>query len=337
MFGSSVQINRKFILEHLSQEDIFHKYLGIFPILKKQYRNPLRTDNNPTCSFYYNPQGILKFRDHNTRDNFDCFNIVQILYRNQFDTARSSFQQALEIIAADFGLTTKTAIHIETRPLPEEQLLKVKKKTSIQIATIQWTKKHINYWSQFGITQETLDYFRVYPISHAWVDGGLIYSYQSNDLGFAYDFGNGDFKLYFPNRKSYRFIQNIGSILQGYAQLPSDDFVLVITKSYKDVISMRQFGIYAVAPVSESVLLTDKQFEDLSNRFFHIFSLMDRDRAGFRAAINLKNTYNIEPIMFGTPLFRKLNEPKDFTDNVKEYGNEHMINLIQETKKKLQI
>ena len=60
-FGIYPVLNKTYILERISQEQIMEYYLGISVKLDILLKSPLRKDENPTCSFYYNQHGRLRF------------------------------------------------------------------------------------------------------------------------------------------------------------------------------------------------------------------------------------------------------------------------------------
>lgn len=325
---STVKINKDFILANLSEEEIFLKYLGIEVKFKTGgVRNPLRDDDNGDCHFYVDSRNRIKFHDIAQGWNWDCFNVVQYLYGCNFD-------EAVKIIAEDFELVQRT---LNKQPIVNRVTKKpthsVKKQIKVKFR--KWGMNDRYYWfDRYGINSKILKFFHVYPISDAWIeyDGELkqVYWYKSGDEGYAYYFGNDEYKLYFPNRNKNspypKFFHSNPSILQGYIQLPEKFDHLVYTKSYKDVIALRLYGIYAVAPMTEKVLPTQEQFDELKSRCTtdNIFTLLDNDMAGKRSTIKYKEKYNTTPLL--------MQEAKDFTDELEKFDSNYMIDLIEETK-----
>lgn len=332
MYGFVGEIDRDYILSRISEEDIFHKYLGVYPNTEEYFTNPLRGDTNADCKFYRDntARRALKFKDFAWGVNWDCFNVVQYVENDV-----NNFYDALRKVANDFNLLGEE-INYDVVASLQEKIKLVKKDTAIRIKRREWYGYDLKWWGENCTDDKrALDFFNVSPVDNAWSGDREIYTYNPKDPCYVYWFGNYDYKLYFPYRKEGRFLNNKTNLLQGYNQLPESGDNLIITKSYKDVICMRTFSIYGVAPMSESILITDEQFEDLNNRFFNIYSLMDRDRAGMRMAQMLKKRYNITPLLFPSDnvLFRSKDEPKDFTDTRKEYGLQYLLELIDEVKK----
>lgn len=311
------QITKQFILNNITEEDIFERFLGIKVVYNTLVRNPLRDDKNPTASFKF-VNDRIQFRDWSEPFSRDCFNVVQFIYR-------CDYYKSLRIVASVFNLMEVPSdipvINIDN--IERMRNLSVKK-TELRIKSIPFNKKHIEYWKQFHIPVELLHKFNVVPISGYWLNGDYK---PCSDIAFAYCFGGYNYKLYFPNRKAVRFLQNC-TVIQGYNKLPEYGSHCVLTKSYKDVIALSMFGIIGVACSSETVLPTVEQYSDLYNRFDNMFYLGDNDYRGKRAAVNYKHSFNLDIILFPK------DEPKDFTDNLKKYGINEMIDVIEELKNK---
>ena len=329
MYGHKPTIDREFILSRISEEDIFFKYLGLVPNTVDYFTNPLRSDSYPDCRFYYDSRGVLKFNDFAYKWNVDCFNVVSRLNNN------CSYGKALEIVAKDFNLYEMDINYdvLENLKIVLENSEKVGKQ--IQIKRMNFTNLQLKWWKERNWTPETLKKFNVFSVQMAWLDGRKIYNYNSNDWCFAYYFGPSQFKLYFPLRtNNYRFLQNVGNILQGYDQLPDGGDYLILTKSLKDVGAMDGYNITAAAPMNEGMLLEEPLFEELNNRFFKIFTLFDRDRAGIIASLKYKRKFGTTPLLFDSKnrLFRNKEEPKDFTDHHVAKGTNYLLDLIDYVK-----
>ena len=54
----------------------------------------------------------------------------------------------------------------------------------------------------------------------------------------------------------------------------------MVTKSLKDCAVLYEFGIPAIAPISENCYLTEAQHNKLLKRFKHVILLYDNDRPG---------------------------------------------------------
>lgn len=329
MYDINNIITKENILEKISQEEIFLKYLGIIPEYNKFHINPYREDNNAGCRFYISDKtGMIKFKDFATGWNWDCFNIVQIKYN-------CNFQEAMEIIAQDFNFKNRTFSEQALKERERISLIKLNSfKPLIEIKERSFHKLDIQYWEQYGISIETLKFYKVYPIKKAWINKEVIYIDNDNDLGYCYYLGNKNYKLYFPMRDKKegrpKFFHNNSNAIQGYYQLEPTGNVLIITKSMKDVMCMSNFGINSIALMAETIPLTDKGYNHFSNRFTNIATLLDRDYTGIKMTNLLNRKFNTTKLIFNK------DDEKDFSDNFKKYGYQYMIDYIQEVKDILQ-
>lgn len=318
MYNSRPDITKQIVLETISQEEIFEKYVGREVEFDTLFCSPLRVDPNPTCSFKWIGDKLY-YRDWTEPKAKDCFDIVKQLYQ-------CSFSEALDIVAKDFNL-----LEGDNR-LPIERIKHISKESAnIQIASQPFTKQCISYWESQGIHLNTLQHFETVSVRAVWIRGKKLYDWSSKDICFAYKFPNGLIKVYFPMRKKaqIRFFNSDNSVIEGFNKLPTTGDYLVVTKSMKDVMGLYEFGIPAIAPASETVTLNELIVNILRARFPRLFSLMDNDWTGRRAAVRYKQLYNIEPLLFPQ------GEPKDWTDNYKKYNNLYMLDITQDLKHKL--
>lgn len=327
-------LTRDYILERISQEKIMEHYLGISVIFNKLLKSPLRSDNNPTCSFYYNNQGRLRFRDFNGHFWGDCFDIVA--FKLGIDSKdKKSFQMILHTIAKDFRIhkyeNIKEITKYNTITKDFFNKKKAKRKIIFKIIPREYNYHDDDYWKQFNIDRLLLFHGKVYAAEEIYLsrDGEnftCIYRYSTKDPAYCYFGGIGtfkieDWKIYYPYRKKgeQRFHSN-SSFLQG-KHLIKGGKIGIITKAYKDVLSFRSFGLQAVAPFAESVLLNQIDFEFMRDNFDYIISCMDYDRTGKRMAQMLRKTYDIPPYMFTNGKFKTFNyKVKDFAEYVAKYG-----------------
>jgi len=295
-------IDKKFILDRLSQEEIFERFLGIPFDTTEKYTSPFREDRNPTCTFKRNPNGVVTFIDWSGDFLGNCFDAVIRIYG-------CSFWDACKIIAKEFDLVDGLKVgDLDRKPKAYEHA--EKDITTIKTKWRRYENSDLSYWSAYGIHPATLRTYNVGPVAFAWVNEKLIYSNRKGDPCYGYFF-NGEYKLYFPLREEWRFLGNFAG-LQGYDQLPDTGDLLVITKSLKDVMFLHQMGIAAVAPSSESTTISKEQYQELSKRFKLLVSLYDHDTTGVRSATQMEEDFGI-PALFFTE------KGKDITDIAKNH------------------
>jgi hypothetical protein len=155
------------------------------------------------------------------------------------------------------------------------------------------------------------------------MNGKVHYGYTEPEFpAYVYHFGAYNYKFYFPFRKKMRFLHNDAAILQGWDQLPERGRVLVITKSYKDVMKLYEYGIPAIAPMSETLVISVEILNELYKRFDVIAALYDHDETGIRS---LKKYRDLGVLALWFPR----SHPKDLTDFYEKYGDEDTKLLIQ--------
>lgn len=307
----------------INQESIMQYYTGLDVSSKKLALSPFRVDHHFTVSFYKSKSGILYLHDFATNEHINCFEAVMKLYN-------CNYYKALDIIAKDFGLIEGDNLQ-KVKPCllkPIEQ----NKECIIQCQIKDFTKEELEWWNSFGITLKLLKKYNVYSIQHVFLNGNLSFSSTANLPIYGYYFGkdknkNEKWKIYFPTKTDFRFLNNLSSkILQGYQQLSDKGDLLVITKSMKDCISLRKFGIEAIAPSSESTFISDKQLDNFKKRFNRILVVYDQDRPG---KYNLWKIRKKHPELNYFVIPKEFNS-KDFSDLVSNYGVEKVKEFINE-------
>lgn len=315
------KITKDFILSKVNQESIMQHYTGLDVSSKKLMLSPFRSDNHITCSFYKSKSNILYLHDFATNEHINCFQVVMRLFN-------CNFYEALDIIAKDFGLMKGTHQTLNFKVVPE---LKETESAKIQVQIKDYTPEELKWWEQFGISKKYLKKYHVFSIQHVFLNGELKFTSSKQCPIYGYYFGkdkNGEekWKIYFPLKKEYRFLNNTSKkLLQGYHQLPKTGDLLVITKSMKDVIAMYGFGIAACAPNSETLFVNDKQLEEFKQRFKHILVVYDSDRAG---QLNMAKIRREHPELNYYFLPKYL--AKDFTDTIKMLGIDRMKELVNQ-------
>ncbi len=340
--GILPNLTRQYILNILNEEDIISLYSGVpvYEILncienKELIQSPIRQDNDPTCGFYINSTGRLKMRDFNGYFWGDCFDLVA--YRMNLDANVSNHHAIiLDRVAKDFKIhkykNAKEVIRYE-----RNQILKKKDYVQFDFEFRNWNKYDAKYWK--GLTKNDLETNKVHAVRHLTVNQQTSYIYRDNDLAYAYYLGQEKWKVYYPNRpKGKRFMCN-SSTVQGINTLKQSE-LLIITKSYKDVVYLRKFkekyNIDAIAPSSETQILNPKQIEYLRGKSNNIITFMDYDNTGIHNAWNHREKYGINPIFLSEGVWKRkkgYGNCKDFSDYVHLHGidraEELLINLIK--------
>lgn len=325
MIKFNPDIDKKYILKHVSEEEIFKKYIGVDVSMRGKFASPLREDKIPTCNFFrHRSSGEIYLKDHSGHFVGNCFDTVMFIFTVNYGTA-------LEIIASDFGLTEG---NVERQPMAIVHRERVKSKLKFQSRA--WMKCDADFWGKYAIRTSLLKFYKVSPIQYLFLDGDIHYTHYVSNPAYHYGFGEDEDKVYFPKKKSFRFLCNT-SVLQGYDQLPETGEMLIITKSLKDVMVLYNLGYAAVAPQSESMSISFEDYEELSERFDTIYSWYDFDLTGIRTANKMKKEYGIRPIFLTNGRFKTRNfgakDVSDWFENVLRRSSE--IESIRESKEVL--
>jgi hypothetical protein len=321
---------KEMLLEVHTEEYYMSYYLGI-PIQKGLFCSPLRVDNNPTCSFFRTQNDkVLKMKDFATGFSGDFINIV-MLKRNV------TYYQALRIVANDFDIINYPNLE-KTVSVAQDEGIIIEANTPaiIQVTIGEFSNKDLRWWKQFGISEETLKKYRVFRANHVFLNGSVISTYQDYDPSYAYYFGKRDglelWKIYYPLRKKYRFLLNC-AVTQGLDQLPNNGNILVVTKSLKDVMSLHELGISAIAPQAESVVVDPKVIEKLKPFYKYIVFNGDWDAAGKQFMIKNRKLYGGLCLTFKD----KERDGKDVSDFIKIHGMDQTRILFEELKTKCKL
>lgn len=345
--GILPNLTKAYILERISQEEIMEYYTKVpvnnDTLAGNSFTSPMRRDKNPTCNYYYGESREgprLRLRDWNGSFKGDVFDVASHFTRIKINTSQG-FNLLLHQVARDFK------IHIyrdaEERRRLDFQVKEYKRSSSIKIFKViprGWNEYDRRYWEdKYGITVPLLKFGKVYGVSELYLqneegDFKQLYSYRKDDPCYAYHGGKKKginvWKFYFPLRKDGRrkFLSNYAFIYNADRVLPSK--IGIITKSAKDVLVYKKFGIEAIAVPSETYLMTKDEFFDFKSKFDIVFTNFDYDGAGIRLANKYKKVHRCTPLMltrgrFGMPDYAV----KDLSDFRETFGDSKTLQLIQ--------
>jgi hypothetical protein len=327
-------LTREYILKHITQEEIFAKFLPC-SYSDIEYclagsgliKSPLRTDREPTCSFQYDNKGRLKFKDFAGYFWGDCFDVVA--YRINLDaSATNDFPLVLEEIAHSFRLHKYSDGNFENR-LQFKSLIDFNKKIFL---TFDFNFRSFNQYDKSvwkHLSVKDLEKELIYPVSNLWINDELKYNYRTTDPCYAYYLGKNLegklWKVYFPYRDKFRFLSN-SSVVQGINTFKKCEY-FILTKSYKDVVYLRKcgkaLGINSASPASETVLISSQQDNYFTKHSNFKASLFDFDNTGIHMAWQLRKAYNYKPYFLNTPTYQRkvyYEGCKDFSDYVQKFG-----------------
>jgi hypothetical protein len=205
---------------------------------------------------------------------------------------------------------------------------KIEKKEEVWISILErtWQQHDKEYWSQYEITRNTLEYFDVKPISKFFMNQ---YTYNAHKHSYAYYYEPNVYKIYQPylTVKTGKWWSNIKNpeLYQGVNQLPDEGELLFITSSLKDVMVLYEAGFSAIAPHTEHQILSEVLFSHYSSKWDLVTVLYDNDEAGILHADKMVKKYGVKSLVLPE------NDTKDPSDFVKKYDLETLKLWIQQS------
>ena len=326
------KLTKDYILSLISQEELFALYLSKLDntidlttvemciLTNSKIRNPLRNDNNPSLGFKYVNKNKLRARDFTGFFHGDIFDLVGYMYT--YDTTKAQgFYLILKQIYSDV-MKLETLDDFKPKAL---NITEVQSKVTILEPTIRnWKDVDYEYWSKFGITFDTLNKFKVYPIDtlkiNPHINDSLFYRFAMSNPAYGYfegyDNSIAGWRIYFPKTMGAypKFITNFAKI-QGLNMYDPSASVLIIVKALKDIMTMYEFlnahypslSVTFIAPPSENHIFNDTEIRWFVNNHVKTFVLYDFDYTGVKFANYLKKMYHIEPLFITNGRFNTNN------------------------------
>jgi len=289
------------IVRSMDSISLWQRYIPDIEI-GKNISSPLRYgDTDPSFRLYSTSKG-LKFIDFGTGEKGTIINFVSLLKGlNIIDSCFDIIGDSVSPYLLSSGIT-----------IPKKEY----KTKEVRVKVRKPDSEDVKIWEEWGITKNTLLKFNVYPIERFWID---ITMYSCPTKSYAYAFPEG-WKIYRPFEKTMRFVSGIREH-QGIHLLPDTGDVLIIQKSYKDVMFMYECGYNSFAPNSESIIVTEDLMNIIRPRFKYIFIWGDNDEQG-------RKFCNLHSEKHGIiPLFND-DDCKDPTDSCKKYGKVYAMEMV---------
>lgn len=307
-------ITLDYILSRVTEYDIYARYIGQFKI-GYIYNSPFREDKNPSFGIFRSRKtGKLLFKDHG---NGLCGDVIRFV---QEYTGITNYNELLKQIVKDLNIKNNTV-------LKSTKAYEKSEETVIGVVRQEFTNVDKAFWQQFGITLDTLKRYNVSSIKYYLCDGIVKGIYKDESPMYAYKVYD-KFKIYRPLADKYiKWRNNLTEYdIQGLEQLPEKGELLIITKSLKDVMCLREMGYNAISPSSESTFIPDNILDILKKRFKRILVCFDRDPAGVKNMRKISKKTGLNGF-----LVHKKFQSKDISDAVKYNGFEVIKNWLNKT------
>ncbi len=330
-----MELTKANILQKVSQVEIFEYYLEAEVDLNMAYYSITREENEPSCRFYFK-DGTLRFNDYgDVRFNVDCFDFIGRLYNLDTRNPRD-FVQVLRQIATDFNLIKVNPIGLRKNIITKKPKNYKVIKSKVDYNLAEMSDFDLRWWRKLNVSAALLKECRYYRLLSVFINGNRTYSFDV--LRPAYIGLEGIlndeviYQMYFPFKdksERYRHNKNVTRLID---LLQPCAFVL-ITKSRKDAIVAKSFGIQTIALGSETNYLTEKEINFIKEKTKckQVFSLFDYDKTGKLAAVYHRRHYKVIPLFLKEPEIVNFSG-KDLSDFVTEKGIDKTRALIEEYK-----
>lgn len=345
---SDFEITPERILSKVSDTVLWRYYLGCDFEVGVSISARYRVDRTPSFFIYYNSTKHKIYAKDYGKGGFegDIFAYVQKVHG-------LNFYSALVKINLDFNLgflyspakyqggTVNIVSSDELKRLKSFERKHDRKYTKVQFKSRQYSERDYEYWASYGISGATLRMYKVYAVQQLYLGGDSTYIYNPGRPCYAYYFPKTYYreeehaKCYFPCSPpgSLRFMGNASNLrdVQGYdqcaiARQPRErGELLVLTKSMKDCMLFREFGIDAMASHGETQRFLDDFIRHIKGNYDRIISLYDRDASGIIGAKYLWKDYGIVP-----HFINKKYACKDISDLYKMHGKDTVKGFIEQ-------
>ena len=264
------------ILERVDEYTLYCKYLEFEPMLKTKYQSVIRRaghDVDPSFSIFdcNKPGREFFWKDNGIGEAGDIFKLIRLKY------GLKDIKEVYRKIDCDFKLGFTDGCSPPETKIVMHTLGDRKPDTRIRIQSKPFTSADLKFWNSFGVTLPTLELYKVKSIQYYWMHDFQEVPQAPKHLAFAYEV-LGKYKIYQPYMPLFKFRNDYTEkCLEGFAQLTYKTDTLIITKSTKDVMVLRELGYDAVSARSENTVIPDQYMNYFYKRYRKIYILFDND------------------------------------------------------------
>lgn len=280
-------LNRDEVLNSISQEQVFHQYLNIYPQMGKFYKSPFRVDNIPGCRFAWH-SGILYFVENSSFNGRLYWDVVDIV----------KYYEKCDYITALNILYSKKSVN--QIPSSCKQPI-IKRQPEIRFVKKNWPANNL-----FKLPGHILESEYIFLVDNYWITNekgewrkNIIHN-PNFTTTIAYYFPDSNHvKLYFPEKEDFRWYSNCSNDdVFGYYKLKYYSEIsdtLWITKSAKDRVTLEYyFDIPCIALQNEGCFIPEDKVFEMETLFKKFIFLYDNDLTGIYQSQKLAEKYNWE-------------------------------------------
>lgn len=327
-------VSKETILSTIDEFDIYSFYYNAkfgdnkFK-LNQRVLSPFREENNPSVYFYVSSSDDRIYwrdwGDGNQEKPSDVFDFVKKFYNN------CNYFEALEHINKDLGLSIGKENFTKLNPddisgkTETNVSFRMKQKASLTYKERRFFVYDIIYWEKnYGIRLDQFSDYGIIPILDVYIGDELVM--KSTPYRPIYGFRMGEsIKIYAPSGPiKWLCSGRIKDYIWGLDSIPKNGVNLIITKSLKDMIVLRNCGFNSISIQSESSSIPQDIYEDISKRYMNIYLLFDNDKSGVENSERIKKEFKSIKILS----LPKFGSAKDSSDFRQMYGNDIELKFL---------
>jgi hypothetical protein len=331
----------KGLIRYIGEKRVYTRYFKESFLIGKAYLSPFRREHRPSfCIYKEKPNDNhwyeYKWKDFGTNEQGDCVEFVMKKYG-------ISRRDALETIMRDFNidpfhLLPEQEIGILLSIFNAEEPEIVEPSEDIELEEYKpfkyryikqgFTPIDEKFWYDFGIPVSVLNIYGVSSVSEIQVSAHPYETYhrykahsERNPI-YVYEI-NDRYKLYIP----FSIPKFIGTVKGSdiHEHIITDDKLVIITKSLKDLILYNQMGFNAISGQSENTYIKKEMLK--AGREYVI--IYDNDEAGRRGADELSRRLGVKKVFLPLGNFK---DPSDFIKSRqdKEAAKQELKEIIEQ-------
>ena len=286
MYGDITNTD-KFDIKDVNEELVYAYYLGFQPSITKYFISPFRVngriEKTPSFNFVIgSSNGRLLFKCFSSGLSGSCVDLVMYLHNLDYSQALKKIENEI------YHNKSLCSIKIQGADVPINEICRVNRVEKM-VAKIEIIPKEFDlldsiYWGKYGLNKSDLEFWDVKPCQEVWVNNRPWYEYRKTDPCYRYRISD-RLKVYRPNIKGKDKWRNNASKedIQGFSYLPDKGELLIITKSYKDIMVLKKhLGLPSISFSSESSKIEEEIVDYLYSRFDNIIIWYDNDEPGIK-------------------------------------------------------
>lgn len=333
------------IISQVDDMIIYTHFLGKELKMGELIISPIRNDDKkPTFNLFEasNPRwpGQILFKDFRMRAG-NVFRFVQLFSKLHYGLELRMGEEICNFIKEQLSLK-------DGMPKWEAPPVEYDMKKSYAIKSMPFRRNHLEYWEDYGVTKDWLDFYDVRAVEYL-LDGkteAIIKSFRHTTT-FSYMIGD-KFKMYQPYEENFKKFFNTcpKEYIQGFSQCPHKEGggdIVVLTKSMKDILVIQahiEEFLNIVAPHGEGYNLGDNFMWWLLT-FKKIVLMYDPDLAGIQNMNKVKKQlyksrfYRGNEITWGFMVPRRIQRAGKWIFPVKDPSDFRFIYGEERTKERL--